>query len=398
MTPLPLPTVSDPALLIDDPAGLTPEWLSQALGFPVRAARHAPIGNGQIGGSYRIELEYSPPAPPEAPSSVVAKIAAGSEAQRKLLGPAFVSEVGFYLHLAERVRARIPRCWYGAISTDHASFTLLLEDLTPSVPGSQAAGCTPAQAEDAVVNLAALHASFWNDEFLRTGLEWLTLPTTELAELAGAALADATGTFVSRFSSGLSAADAATLTEAASVVTEWVLHHQTPFSLVHGDYRLDNLMFPPSGAGSAGAGSAGAGPSGAGPSGAGSAGAGSAGAGSFRAGSAALDWQGLSIGHPGRDLAYFIALSLPPDARRAHEESLVAAYHAALDVPGFSLEDCRTGYRIGMLQGPLITVLGCVYSPAERTAAADAMFLSMASRSAQAIRDLDTLALIRNQR
>ncbi|GAA3389306.1 phosphotransferase [Cryptosporangium minutisporangium] len=362
MTRLPLPTVSDPELLIDDPAALTPEWLSRALGLPVRATRHAPIGTGQIGGSYRVELEYAGPVPSEAPTSVVAKIAVGTEAQRAQVSRAFVSEVGFYLHLADRVKARIPHCWYGAISTDHTRFTLILEDLTPSVPGNQAAGCTLEQAHDAVQNLAALHASFWNDEFLVSGLEWLTLPTTELAQLAGVALQGATETFVERFGADLAHEDAATLAAAATVVTEWVLSHQTPFSLVHGDYRLDNLMFPRSGTGSA-----------------------------------ALDWQGLSIGHPGRDLAYFVALSLPPDLRREHEHELVAAYHSALvghGVRGFSPDDCLAGYRVGMLQGPLITVLGCVYSPAERTADADAMFLSMASRSARAIRDLGTVELI----
>ena len=39
----------------------------------------------------------------------------------------------------------------------------------------------------------------------------------------------------------------------------------------------------------------------------------------------------------------------------------------------------------------LITVLGCVYATAERSSAADAMFLSMTARACQAIRDLGTL-------
>ena len=52
-------------------------------------------------------------------------------------------------------------------------------------------------------------------------------------------------------------------------------------------------------------------------------------------------------------------------------------------------------YRLGMLHGPLITVLGRVYATGEQTAQSDGMFLAMATRSCAAIRDLHTLELIR---
>ena len=91
----------------------------------------------------------------------------------------------------------------------------------------------------------------------------------------------------------------------------------------------------------------------------------------------------------------FLETSLLPDARRAHERDLVAAYHAALVAIGVAdhpLEECWDDVRYGAHQGPLVTVLGAAFS--QRTDRGDDMFVAMASRSCDAIRDLGTLALI----
>jgi hypothetical protein len=169
----------------------------------------------------------------------------------------------------------------------------------------------------------------------------------------------ATETFVERYAEALGPEDVATLRAVAGLTERWAIAHQHPFSVIHGDYRLDNLMFAPDGDDVA-----------------------------------ALDWQTTMVGHPLRDVAYFLSLSLRPEVRRAHEKDLVAEYHRELvrhGVRDFSLEDCVDGYRTGMLQGPLITTLGCVFSTTERTPDGDAMFLSMITRSCTAIRDLGTL-------
>ena len=62
---------------------------------------------------------------------------------------------------------------------------------------------------------------------------------------------------------------------------------------------------------------------------------------------------------------------------------------------GYSRHECFDDYRLGQLQGPFITVLGCVYgATAERTPDGDEMFISMAQRSCAAIRELDSLSLV----
>ena len=65
-----------------------------------------------------------------------------------------------------------------------------------------------------------------------------------------------------------------------------------------------------------------------------------------------------------------------------------------LGVDDYSFDRCFTDYRLGVLQGPMITMIGCAYATAERSADADAMFLAMATRAATALDDLDSLALV----
>jgi hypothetical protein len=73
----------------------------------------------------------------------------------------------------------------------------------------------------------------------------------------------------------------------------------------------------------------------------------------------------------------------------------VRTYHEALlgyGVEGHSLEQCFDDYRFGMLQGPIIGIIGAAYG--EPTDRGDDMFLAMSSRFCEAIRDLHTLELI----
>jgi len=100
---------------------------------------------------------------------------------------------------------------------------------------------------------------------------------------------------------------------------------------------------------------------------------------------------------PLRDVAYFLGTSVTTDRRRAHEQALVADYHAALvahGVTGYDADRCWRDYRLGQLQGPMVTILGCMYARGVRSGRSDAMFLAMATRSCAAIQDLRSLELL----
>ena len=344
---------------VDD---ITPAWLSWILDAEVAAVDAERVGTGQVGSTYLLTITYvadSDGLP--GPARLVAKLAADDPAGRKGVAVGYRNEVGFYTQVAGTVDVRAPRCWHGAISDDGTAFTLLLDDLSPARPGVQAAGCSPDAARAAVRNLAGLHAPRWNDRSL-ADLDFLTLTDAETAAFLGAVHVDTTERFVERYGEVLDADDVATLREAAAATGDWAVARPEPFALIHGDYRLDNLMFHPDGKTVT-----------------------------------ALDWQTVSLGPPARDVAYFLGTSLDVAARRAHEEALVGVYHdelVARGVAGYDAGRCFDDYRLGQLQGPLITVLGSEYATAVRTPEADRMFLAMATRSCTAIRDLGSLEVL----
>ncbi|MFC7492695.1 MULTISPECIES: phosphotransferase family protein [unclassified Nocardioides] len=328
---------------------LTAPWLSGILDREVSAITVEQVGTGQIGTCFRARFGGG--------ETVLVKLPPPDPAARDMMAGAYRGEVRFYQQIAPTVAVRTPACHHAEIADDSGDFVVVLEDLAPAEQGDQIAGCTVEQARDAVVNLAGLHGPRWCDPAL---LDVDTLSINGPDEIA--LLLEMWGPTADLFLDGLgdlvAPADAATLRACGDVLERWLLGRSERFGLVHGDYRLDNLLFPPAGA----------------------------------PGVRAVDWQTLSLALPARDLAYFTGTSLTVDDRRIHERDLVAAYHSALvsyGVPHYSLEDCWDDYAFAMVQGPLVSIFGCAYGT--RTERGDRMFATMIARSCQAIRDLGTL-------
>lgn len=342
--------------LVADVDGLTPEWLTLALGARVDAVTLTPVGTGQIGTCYRLELQGDPALP----ATVLAKLPAVDPGARAMLANPYRTELRFYREIAPTLAVRVPALHHADGAAEGGDFVLLLEDLAPAVQGDQIGGCTVAQVEDAVINLAGLHGPRWCDPTL-LDIDGLSINGPEDAALMAELFGPAVDLFVDNLAGQLSEEDVATVRAVPDVIERWALARAERFGPVHGDYRLDNLLFPPDG----------------GP------------------GVVAVDWQTLSLALPARDLAYVIATSLDPEPRRAAEETLVAAYHRALvghGVRSYSLEQCWEDYRFAMLQVPLVAVFGQAYGT--RTERGDRMFAVMIARSCAAIRDLGTLALV----
>jgi len=349
-----------------DPPDPTPQVVTEALraaghDVTVRELSSEPVGTGQMGESRRLHLTFAGD-PGDAPATLVAKLPSGPRERRAAVAGTFRTEVGFYRRIAATVAVRAPRCWHAWISDDAVDFLLLLEDLAPAHQGDQILGCGAAEAVAAARNLAGLHGPRWCDPTLRD--DGLEPPDPDSAGMLGDLLRPMTERFVERFADRLDPADRDVLTAVPQVAGEWLLGRLERFGPVHGDYRLDNLMFHPDGE------------------------------------VTALDWQTLSLGLPARDLAYLCSTSLDVQLRRSCEAEVVEAYHRALTdeaswgrgVTGYDLDACFDDYRYAMLQAPLIIVLGwAVGTPTER---GDEMFLAMARRSAAAIRDHDPFPMI----
>jgi len=351
----------DPPILVD-PARVTPAWLTtvlQACGHDVRIAslRHEPVGTGQMAHNERFFVTYEGDAR-GAPATLVGKFPSPNEESRNAgSSGTYRTEVRFYTELAAGLAIRVPECFYGAVSDDSSAFILLLEDMAPNRQGDQLAGATPAQLEAALVNLAGLHGPRWGDARL-ADIDWMT---AGLTEIAGPLVQGVTPAFLERFSGRLSRDAERVLEGFGRGVLRWLETLRGPATLVHGDYRLDNLLF------------------------------------ATRPGDVpvvAVDWQTLSVGSGGRDTAFLLGNGCEPAVRRAHEDRLLEAYAKALARHGVarSPAEIREDYRHGSFQGPFITMLGCL--AVGRTARGDAMFLAMAERSAAQILDLEALDLI----
>jgi Phosphotransferase enzyme family len=347
------------------PGDITREWLSAVLSsgdtlVRVSEVDVAAIGTGQTGATYRISATYAGDAG-SLPDTFVIKLPAQDDTVRDRVAIGYRSECAFYTGVADRVRVPIPQCFYCEISEDALDYALLLADQAPAVQGDQIAGCGEREARLVVTALAGLHGPSWCDP------SWLDFPGIAFArpdEAAAGGLGEvarmSAEITLDKLGDRMSAADRETFTTAMGLVTPWLLAERDRFALLHGDYRLDNLLFSPD-----------------------------------AAGVTVVDWQTLGVGLPARDLAYFTATSLKPELRASIEHDLVDEYHRALadyGVTGYDRETCWRDYRIGMIQALLISALGFAFATA--TDRGDDMVLTMLARGCQAIRELGTLDLV----
>ncbi len=319
------------------------------------------IGTGQTGATYRVTARYVT-EPGELPQTFVIKLPAQDDTVRDRVVIGYRSECAFYSSVVDRVQVPTPQCFYCEITEDAMDFALLLADQAPAVQGDQLAGCGEQEARLAVSALAGLHAPSWCDPV------WLDFPGIAFGrpDAAGASgmgevarmSADIT---LEKLGDRMTAEDRETFRTAMGLVEPWLLAEYDRFALLHGDYRLDNMLFDPD-----------------------------------RTRVSVVDWQTLGVGLPARDLAYFTATSLNSRLRASIEEDLVADYHRALSdcgVTDYDRETCWRDYRLGVLQAPLISALGFAF--AASTERGDDMVLAMLGRGCQAIRDLETLELLR---
>ncbi len=334
---------------------LTPERLTAVLrdaghDVVVKSVTATPIGSGQMAGSFRLGLGYRGES--RLPDRMVAKLATGPKEQREFGSGAFRNEVRFYRDLAATVRVPVPRAHATAVSESGSEFLLLLDDLAPAEQGDQIAGCTVPQARAVAVAAAGLHGPRWCDETLLRE-PGLALPTDADRELMESVLAPMTSAFRDRFADRLTGPESALLDWLEATAGEWLIAPIEHFALLHGDLRVDNIMFGPEGA------------------------------------VTVIDWQTITPGHPLRDIAFLLSTSLTVDDRRAAEHGLLADYHEALlahGVTGYTLDQCRRDYAASLIQAPLIVVFGC--GAAQPTERGDRMFRAMLARSAAAVQDL----------
>ncbi len=265
----------------------------------------------------------------------------------------YFREVAFYRNLGPRIGAPLPHCHLAEYDPAEGWFSLVLEDISDGVQGDQIAGCSIEQASTALRALARVHAPVLGDDALGAA-DYLNQPNPLTVDMLKALFAG----FTERYGDRVAPEHIEVCSRFVPVWDAWVAERTPPLGLVHGDYRLDNLLFA-------------------------------------QGGCRVVDWQTVGWGAPMLDASYFIGNSLGLEDRRAHEEELVRLYHdelAAHGVRSLSWEQCWDGYRRQTFAGIGMVVVASMV--VERTDRGDDMFMTSLERNAQQILDLDALSLL----
>ena len=343
----------DSPRIIRTPEDLDPAWLAAALGTgPVASFALEQIGTGQMSESHRISLSYAR-AGRQGPATVVLKLAASDPTSRATgvgLG-IYGREVSFYRELAPIIAGPLALCHFARYEQGEGWFTLLLEDVAPAVQGDQIAGCSVDQARLALRELARLQAPVFGDPALAAS-EWLN----QDSPLNQALVSQLLEGFLDRYGEHVDPAHRALCERLVASLDAWLEDRRPPYGLVHGDFRLDNLLFGEPG--------------------------------SPRR-LTVVDWQTVSWGAAMADAAYFIGGGLRLEDRRAHERRMFGEYFEALGaggVEGIDEEQCWDEYRRHTLAGVLMAIVASML--VERTARGDEMFMTMLARHSQHALDL----------
>ncbi len=355
---------------------VTPQWLTAALGAGGHLSAGARVasvkgervgeGLGFVGEIRRLILSYDGDGG-GAPRSVIAKLPSAQKGSRALanLYGLYEREWRFYNELGRDVGIGTPRCYCAAGDAEKGRYALLLEDLAATGRiGDQLAGCSEAEALLAVRELAGMHAAWWSSPRLDS-FDWMPLG----ADLVRAAMAFA---YPNAWPVALDLFGKHTSPEVRAVIPGLaprlvrlmeVIVAEAPLTILHGDYRLDNMFF---------------------------------GEGAAHRRLAVFDWQSPNRGWAAYDLAYFMAGNVTAQQRRASEEEVLDAYYRVLagaGVRGYSKDQLWLDYRRSMLVYlGIFTVSGATldFSNERAMALTGAIF----SRLSDAIMDLGALDLL----
>jgi Ecdysteroid kinase-like family len=356
---------ADTEQVIERPSDLTTSWLTAAIGAgPVVDFAVERIGTGQMSECYRVRLSYSDleaeagyPSV-QGPESVVLKVAATDPASRQTgLGLGlYEREVRFYGDIAPELDGPIAPCYHAAVDTATGAFDLLLGDAGPAIVGDEIAGATTEQATLGVVELGRLHGPLLGDIALAEA-PWLNRESP----LNQAMITSLYAGFVDRYSEQIAPNHRLVCERLVDAFDGYLEGEAGQMrGLVHGDYRLDNMLFGTAGADRA---------------------------------LTVVDWQTVSWGPALTDLAYFLGTALPARDRREHYDALLLAYHEALG-PGapINLAEVREGVRRQSFFGVMMAIVSSML--VERTERGDRMFMTMLQRHCDHVLDTDALAAL----
>jgi Ecdysteroid kinase-like family len=321
---------------------ITAPWCTHALSGSsdrgvVEAVTVEAIGTdiGFAGDVLRVHLSWAEPGDGR-PPSIVVKVPATNRMNRasaEAIG-AYQREILVYRELSEHMGLPMPRHLHSEMTPDPAPwlepvliwlfdhlpmaalalltkaalwlsghskrrYVLVIEDIPDARPPRQREGGTTEDVRDALVVLARFHAAHWMDQALVDEHPWI-MPLDAAPRLMQAAYRNNRQEFLDRMGPAVHE-DTMRRIDAVQDNLPAVLHRltTTPWTLLHGDFRLDNVLVRADGS------------------------------------LVVLDFQLPRYGRAANDLAYFITTAIDA-CDHAAEQELLRLYHSTLESEGVS--------------------------------------------------------------
>lgn len=224
----------------------------------------------------------------------------------------YIREHGFYRDLADAVPMHVPKCWVN-LSEDDRHFLLI--DFVNGTKGDILAGTSFAVMKLLVGDLAKLHGRYWLDERIKD-FPWV-LDWREPSMLTGVAILQQGWANVTTREPELVPADLKRACQTTlDDVERWLAaYEERPWTFIHGDYELDNMLFCDDDV------------------------------------IVVVDWQGCMRSFPGIDLGFLLASSAT-DETVSREDELLDHYRAELAAaggPAWSPDDLVEDLAWGMI-------------------------------------------------
>ena len=308
---------------------ITPSWLTEALqssgaaggaavsGF---SAETIAEGKGFMNQLFRLSLDYDSD-PPDLPRTIMVKLPSTDPLLRRVFGrlEQNLREVRFYQELANNGQLQSPRSYYSAIDLATGDTVLLLEDMSDARQGDSVAGCSMAEAQSAISQMARFHTSWWDSPQLDR-LGWMPLKDAETVSYQYIYM-DAWKSLIEKAGDGMPQG-LRTLGDRLNPEVPNIKARLTkpPKTIVHGDFRLDNCFFSTADDSQL---------------------------------PVVFDWEFCVRARGAYDVATFVSEAFPTQQRREVEMGLLRTYHSVLvdnGISGYTFEECLDDYRLSMLE------------------------------------------------
>lgn len=271
------------------------------------------------------------------------------------------TEMRFFREVAGGLPGELPRVYHASAADAARGFVLLLEDL--AARGARFTDASQPLGVDEVrlvmVRLARLHAACWESPRFASDLAWVRsrerndrYPIERF--LCALAVPRGVAAFAELVPADVRAAVPRILAARDALEDAWA---RGPRTLIHGDAHAGNMYFLPGAVG-------------------------------------LLDWQLAQRAQGMRDVAYFLANSLPVPVRRAHERDAIALYLRTLAEHGVTAPAFDAAWEQYRLHAVYAWIAAAV-TAAAATLQQEPIVRAALGRTSVALMDLDSLTALR---